>query len=532
MVGGFHVTAICETFKISCLMVGHQMKGGSEYHVTDQLSRLELWSNIILFLLRTFRDYINLIQKSCQVNSLDVRCTRWGGFWKGDIMVADIEEMEEMNASELHARRLNAKEVLTPMKGQKIIFPVADGRVKISGEDQDLRTPTFIRDSPDRGEEQGNLRGESDWSFSTPRQYSSCFVGESKSDQWSISGDFIYRHHVEPWVKLYVPTEESFPIPLKYIDVTRTADTILEVMSETHIDAYWNVDGNRNFRNAWTGFTRFNCIERETTWWIFMIREETDEETNDLKTRQCVARFVEADVCASKRKEKQKCTVDKPKPENARRLRGIFFIELDCEEFMRVMNNARRKLHIPTPAAMPCRLQLHQHRETCGTFGQHKTKYACIVEANGSTRIRMEGSQEKNHEDHTAEKRHEFIESLQSCAQNFPAPEAMKNTWCFGSSVGIMGKLEKIPAWQLTKMSETKKRWFKNQGMKAEKFILRRWWISVISKIRSWNHNFPKVSKVESCSEVTLLKMFQNHTQCLLNKDHQHQRWQLQKWWT
>ena len=37
-------------------------------------------------------------------------------------MVADIEELEEMDASELHARRLNAKEVLTPMKGEKIIF--------------------------------------------------------------------------------------------------------------------------------------------------------------------------------------------------------------------------------------------------------------------------------------------------------------------------------------------------------------------------------------------------------------------------
>ena len=40
-----------------------------------------------------------------------------GGIWKGDTMFADIEELEEMDASEIHARRLNAKEVLTPMKG-------------------------------------------------------------------------------------------------------------------------------------------------------------------------------------------------------------------------------------------------------------------------------------------------------------------------------------------------------------------------------------------------------------------------------
>ena len=41
-----------------------------------------------------------------------------GGIWKGDIMIADIEELEEMDAAELHARRLNAKEVLTPMKDE------------------------------------------------------------------------------------------------------------------------------------------------------------------------------------------------------------------------------------------------------------------------------------------------------------------------------------------------------------------------------------------------------------------------------
>ena len=47
--------------------------------------------------------------------SLHTLCMR-GGIWKGDIMVADIEELEEMDACELHARRLNAKEVLTPQE--------------------------------------------------------------------------------------------------------------------------------------------------------------------------------------------------------------------------------------------------------------------------------------------------------------------------------------------------------------------------------------------------------------------------------
>ena len=61
-----------------------------------------------------------------------------------------------MEASELYARRLNAKEVLTPMKMENFIFPVADATVKISGGDQDPRRSTLIRDHQDRGEEQEN----------------------------------------------------------------------------------------------------------------------------------------------------------------------------------------------------------------------------------------------------------------------------------------------------------------------------------------------------------------------------------------
>ena len=46
-------------------------------------------------------------------------------------MIADIAELKEMDASELHARRLNAKEVLTRQRSGNFIFPVADGTVKI-----------------------------------------------------------------------------------------------------------------------------------------------------------------------------------------------------------------------------------------------------------------------------------------------------------------------------------------------------------------------------------------------------------------
>ena len=59
------------------------------------------------------------------------------------------------------------------------------------------------------------------------------------------------------------------------------------------------------------------------------------------------------------------------------------------------MKNARRKLEIPMPTATPCKLQRDKYRETCRTVEEHKTKYACIVEADESMRKRMEGSPQK-----------------------------------------------------------------------------------------------------------------------------------------
>ena len=67
-----------------------------------------------------------------------------GGIWKGDVLIADIEELETMDASEIYSKRLNAKEVIFPRQGE-FIFPIEDGRIKTPGRDPELRTSTLIR---------------------------------------------------------------------------------------------------------------------------------------------------------------------------------------------------------------------------------------------------------------------------------------------------------------------------------------------------------------------------------------------------
>ena len=40
---------------------------------------------------------------------------------------------------------------------------------------------------------------------------------EARRDFWSIQVDFVYRHHIEPRVQLYVQKEETFPVPLIFL---------------------------------------------------------------------------------------------------------------------------------------------------------------------------------------------------------------------------------------------------------------------------------------------------------------------------
>ena len=63
--------------------------------------------------------------------------------------------------------------------------------------------------------------------------------------------------------KLYSPREEPFPIPLKYIDVSRTTCTNLEVTLEKRIDDYLNIDGSRDLSDPLTSFTLFILYKKQ-----------------------------------------------------------------------------------------------------------------------------------------------------------------------------------------------------------------------------------------------------------------------------
>ena len=115
------------------------------------------------------------------------------------------------------------------------------------------------------------------------------------------------------------------------------------------------------------------------------------------------------------------------------------------------------KLNISMEAIMPLKLKTatssFRHRTTESETNKiQETKHACIVEAHESTRKPLDRTQPKDYEDHSAEKGfnslspsnivYKFVLMLQAM-KILDAQAAVDKEW---------EKLEKLPAWQMTKV--------------------------------------------------------------------------------
>ena len=159
---------------------------------------------------------------------------------------------------------------------------------------------------------------------------------------------------------------------------------------------------------------------------------------------------------AAKKKAKQRWAIEKSKLDNARQLRGVFFIEPNDEEFKLTMKAARRKLEVPKPAAMPCKILIKSSGATHRSIGKRRTKYACIVDADESTRPRLEGAVHIHHQDHITEKGMNFLNHCNLVHKFIPMPQAMKVPDAKATVEKDGEELEKILAWYITKARNKK----------------------------------------------------------------------------
>ena len=153
--------------------------------------------------------------------------------------------------------------------------------------------------------------------------------------------------------------------------------------------------------------------------------------------------------------------------------------------------------------AMPCKTcKKSKNGETRSKTNDFKSKFACVLEASESTRMGMEESLPKYHEDHIAGRGDNSLQHYNLVHKFIPMPQAIKNPAAKSSSGKGMGKIRKFRRGTWRK-SEVNQRWSTKQGRRAQKFISPHWRTSVIWRMPNWRQS-TKNTKVELYSDVTL----------------------------
>ena len=315
-----------------------------------------LVESITLFLRKASQESINLERKFYLDCSSDTHCTR-GDCGRVTYWLQTLRSWKRWTHQK-STQKTQCKGSDISQGNGKTFSPVAEGRIKLLGGDQDLRTSTLIRHRPIRGESHVDFLGEAEGSLSPPHD-SFPDAGEAMNDFWSMSGNFIYRHHVEPRVKLYSP--RTYPELQERIWMLNksAASTII-----------WNADGSRDLSESWTGFTQFFSFRRGTSRRIYVVRAErlTRKQLTSRPDHVCPELWTKLRRNAQL-KERQRWLKD-----NARKLRGIYFIDHEDKEFKETIKNACKKLETPMAPAMPCKTSRNSQHSN-----KIKSKHACFL---------------------------------------------------------------------------------------------------------------------------------------------------------
>ena len=258
---------------------------------------------------------------------------------------------------------------------------------------------------------------------------------------------------------------------------------------------------------------------------------ETDKKAADIQARLFMARTLDEIGKKCQAEEKHKWASEKPKLDNARRLRGIHFIDPEDKEFKETIKNARRKLETPVAPAMPCKISKNnQNWVTRGKSNEIKSKLACILEASGSTRLRVGESLPNHHEDHIVGKETIHCSVTTWYTNLFLMPQAMKIPAARAAMDKQWEKLEKISAWNLTKV-RSKKEVIDEARTKGAKVHF----ASLIDICHLKNAELetkaPKIQRKSCASRRHCERWFWILMQYSLRKDHQHHKWRQQRSW-
>ena len=224
-------------------------------------------------------------------------------------------------------------------------------------------------------------------------------------------------------------------------------------MQERRIDDYSNIDVSRDLSDPWTSFTQFTLLKGEPpdgflwSWW-----RPTKRQVTSRPDHLWPELWIKSGRNA-KLQERQKWSNEEPKLDNARKLRGIFFIDPEDKEFKETIKNARKKLETPLAPAMRCKTsKKSKHGETRCKTNDVKSKVACIWK-----RVNPQDCAWKNlfriiMRTVLQEKGNNSLQHYNLVHNIILRPQAMQIPSAKAAVDQEWEKLEKIPAWDITKV--------------------------------------------------------------------------------
>ena len=296
---------------------------------------------------------------------------RAGRGWSGDIMIADYEDVQESEASGIYVKRFENQEVFVK---EDFEHHCAYGTQKISWSSKKIINS---------GE---NLEREDDVEIEEGDR-----KGINTEDSWSMSGEFIYRRHENHRLKLYDPGNETFPIPLKYVDAMRQTQTSIQRCS------YGPERRVSISSEEWTGTTRFQILRTrlpEGYNWV------DGRPMTIQKTTRPDSKWPEASTQLSKEQTQLQNGQTNVRNCKQHAATGIHEVLTDDKDYFNVIADARLKLVKDTAPALPCmaREDSRGKPQTCAT-STNARKEQSDSENTGAC-----GNVKRKHMDHIAQK--------------------------------------------------------------------------------------------------------------------------------
>ena len=298
-----------------------------------------------------------------------------GGIWKGDFLMADLEDLEQLDASDILSSKNQRERNTDQTKRWWIHIPICRWYSKIV-----RKRPRIPRIHSKARTNRKERRSQQRTSWWTGR----------------VSSDRIRRWRWNP-CRLLVDPRVTSPIVItmnlgfnstcrrkkhslfhwNFFDVTRYTHTDLHVLQEKRIDDYWNVETSRHLSDSWKGFTTFTLLkEKPPKGYMWSGERLTKIRTTSRPDHVWPEVWMKIGEAAQNR-EKHEWAKEKPKLDNARKMRGIYFIDPDDEECKEILKNARRKLERSMAAVMPCKRQRKWFR--CRKLDPRRIPKQCMI---------------------------------------------------------------------------------------------------------------------------------------------------------